>query len=165
MNYIKRILLVIPILLLSNSITSQIKLISSQESQLVGEVRNPNNPYKDFQGNIILDYDFVASLSFVVSDKRRLYKLKFRDSKKIEQIEFYATKSEIESLYKLIYNDFSKPQMEFKTKVQLGKYYLTIGTDWLTNHINRKQHVLALNIKDKGVFTLDKLQLKNLFGQ
>ena len=135
--------------------TSQIKVIKNQEKVHVGE-------FTDFQGAII-------SLSYSKKGKKRLYKLRSKSAKEVFEIEFYATKSEINDLYKLIYDDFGKPPEEFSSEVLLGNNLVTIRTDWFSHLANRNsgssyEHVLSVTIKNKGSFNINKAQLQSLFG-
>ena len=134
---------------------SQIKLISTENKYLVGELRN-----------------FVVSLSYSITSKGDLYLLRFRDElgNKFDienEIKFYATHEEIDGLYNIILNDFSKTPNEFETILRLGIQTIKITTSFIHSEISSSSgnncNYLSFSNKGRELFTLNKNELKRLF--
>jgi len=168
----KNVLTVFFLLFLTTNSFSQIKLISTVDNYLVGEIRNKYASSRDFFGKEISDYDFVVSLSYSKTLKGDLYILKFRDELAKQfglnnEINFYATDKDIDILYNIILNDFSKTPGEFETILKLGDQTIKITTSLIHPPAGSGSNSHYLSFINKGVvlFTLNKEEVKKLFNR
>ena len=161
MKYIITILLIFGYF---TNLPAQIEIIKSDENYILGEVRDGSpSKYNDYNS-------FVASLSYKNTKEPKLYTLMYLGQSGFkEKIDFFATDKDINQLYYLILNDFSKPPGEFETIIKLGdkeiKIHVSLAKREAMANSGIRREELDFSLGREKLFSLNKEQLKKLFNK